>query len=426
MSYNNLRVLLIIEQCNPELPSVPQLGYHFFQELDKRVFVTLCTHGRNENNLRKVHSSDNIVFCHESRFLNRYYRFISRLLNKMGANWPLSHTLFYPLYAEFNRQAFRLFKDKIAQGEYDIVHAFTPIIPRYPVKLINSCHSTPFIFGPVNGGIPFPKGFSDIERREFGNFNFLRNLCSILPNYRKTYIKADKVLAGSTYTLNMLQRMFSLSDDRIELFCENGVPSNFFASSDKNKTNKSKFELLFVGRLVPFKGIDLLIHALSRLDKELKEKARLTIVGEGTERKRLEQLSLELGINHLVTFTGFVNHKSIISYYKQSDLFCFPSVREFGGAVVLEAMAAGLPCIVVDYGGIGEYVTEQTGFKIKPESKQYIINMLGEKIKLLIENSSLCNSMEEKGKERAMQFEWGNKIEKLLTIYDEVLKYKKC
>ena len=70
---------------------------------------------------------------------------------------------------------------------------------------------------------------------------------------------------------------------------------------------------------------------------------------------------------------GWVEQTETAAYYQQADVFCFPSVREFGGAVVLEAMACGLPCIVVNYGGIGEYVTTETGFKLDPVSRSQLV-----------------------------------------------------
>ena len=63
-----------------------------------------------------------------------------------------------------------------------------------------------------------------------------------------------------------------------------------------------------------------------------------------------------------------------------------PSAREFGGAVVIEAMACGLPCIVANKGGIGEYVTEETGFKIEQNSREYLTQELTKKIKILVED----------------------------------------
>lgn len=129
-------------------------------------------------------------------------------------------------------------------------------------------------------------------------------------------------------------------------------------------------------------------------------------MGDGSEKNRLEAQVQELILGQIVKFSGWVSQEETLEYYKKADIFCFPSIREFGGAVVLEAMACGLPCIVVNNGGIREYVTEETGFKIEPISKEYVKRELVEKIKLLIEDETLCKNMSAKSIETVREFTW--------------------
>jgi hypothetical protein len=71
----------------------------------------------------------------------------------------------------------------------------------------------------MNGCVPFPTGFPEVVRLKFGYLNFLRFVGrALVPGYVETYKKADKILAGSTYTLNLVKELFSLSDKRIEQF----------------------------------------------------------------------------------------------------------------------------------------------------------------------------------------------------------------
>ena len=107
--------------------------------------------------------------------------------------------------------------------------------------------------------------------------------------YRQTYEEAAHVLAGSTHTLGMLKEYFSLKDSNLELFHENAIKSSFlWAAKEKNRQRTSFVNLLFVGRLVPYKGADMLLEALT--DNKLKTLCHLTIVGDGVERKKLEAL----------------------------------------------------------------------------------------------------------------------------------------
>lgn len=424
MNSNKLKVLLLIEQCNPELPSVPLVGYQFFSGIGKLVDVTLVTHERNKQALEKVRNDEKIFYIPESTITAKYYRLVERVtVGKKGVNWPLLNALAYLIYAEFNHKVYQGFHAKVLSENYDIVHAITPMMPRYPVELVKACKNTPFILGPVNGGVPFPKGFGEVARKEFAYFNFLRRLGQFIPGYARTYKEANKILAGSTYTLKMLKNTFEIKDGKIELFYENGIADNFFEKVPK-PTNTRQVNLLFVGRLVPYKGADIVIEAVSQLSKVIRDKVRLTIVGDGSEKDNLKRQAQELGVSDIVSFAGWVDQQETLEFYRKADIFCFPSIREFGGAVVLEAMACGLPCIVVDNGGIAEYVTEKTGFKIAPISRDNITQELTNKIQILVENEEVRKIMSEKATERAQEFAWKQKAIEITKVYEQVIKQK--
>ena len=426
MNPKKLKVLLIIEQCNPDWVSVPLLGYNFYKKISEIADTTLVTHARNEKAIREKNCHHDVVYTREGSLITKYHSFVENLTTKGRMNWPLYNALSYPIYEEFNHQVYQKFKDSILRGDYDIVHAMTPMMPRYPVKIVKACKNTPFLLGPVNGGVPFPPGFQEVAREESAQFNFLRAIGRILiPGYVETYKKADKILAGSTFTLNMLKEKFDIPDNKISLFYENGISQKFLLSS-KERREDSKVNLLFVGRLVPYKGADMVIKAISELDLSTQNKIVLTIVGDGSEKNRLEAQVQELRLGEIVKFAGWVSQEETLEYYKKADIFCFPSIREFGGAVVLEAMACGLPCIVVNNGGISEYVTEETGFKIAPISKEYVKLELVEKIKLLIEDEKLCKNMSAKSIERVREFTWEQKAKQIVEIYQEMIAMKKA
>jgi glycosyltransferase involved in cell wall biosynthesis len=425
MSNKKLKVLLIVEQCNPEWASVPLEGYNYFRGINNLVDATLVTHIRNKPALEKHPEYEEIFYLEERNLSKQYYKIVEKFTAKGRVNWPLYNALNYPIYEEFNQQVYQKFKGKILNGDYDIVHAITPIMPRYPFKVVSVCQQTPFILGPVNGGIPFPPGFQETARQEFAQFNFLRAVGrALIPGYVETYKKADKVLAGSTYTLNLLKKLFAIPDKRIELFYENGIAQEFLMSVKPAKEKGSQINLLFVGRLVPYKCADVVIESIAKLDQAVQSKIRFTIVGDGSERNNLENRVKELNLTEIVSFAGWVNQSETLDYYRKADIFCFPSIREFGGAVVIEAMACGLPCIVANNGGIGEYVNEETGFKIEPISREYLTQELTSKIKMLVEDDKLRESMSAKAIERAKEFEWENKARKIVEIYEKMLGEK--
>ena len=419
-----MNVLCIIEQCNPLWASVPMVGFNLYKELRELARVTLVTHGRNRAGLEPVRCGHEIIYIDESPFIRNYYSATSRLSFIGGIIWPLKHALAYPAYAEFNRRVFGMFAERVERGDYDIVHALTPILPRYPYAIVKACRTTPFILGPVNGGIPYPDGFKEIARREFSGLNALRLFSRLLPGYAEAYTKAACVLAGSSYTRDLVRDMFSLPENRLMLFPENGIEAGQFHPPE-NKASGGLLRLLFTGRLVPYKGADMLLEALSLLPSAVQNNCRLTILGDGPERQRLEAQAARQGIAASVRFAGWVPQQKTPDYYRDADLFCFPSVREFGGAVVLEAMACGLPCIVVDHGGIAEYTTPETGFKLSPVSRAAVVHELAARIETLFYDRDLLARMSAAAVQQSQSFSWPAKARQIMNVYEHALSRKK-
>ena len=122
----------------------------------------------------------------------------------------------------------------------------------------------------------------------------------------------------------------------------------------RSETNRKN--LLFVGQLVTGKGMDFLLHAITRVDQN----TSLDIIGDGVQRQDLEKLSKELGLQDRVVFHGKIAHEEVESYYQSSKILIVPSRwPEPFGMVGLEAMRHGMPVIAFDVGGIPEWLTDQ-------------------------------------------------------------------
>ena len=424
MSAKNLKVLMVAEQCNPDWVSVPLVGYNFYHEISQIADVKLVTHARNREGFEKYGIQQDITYLEESAIARLYHRLIWNLIAKGRSNWPLYNALAFPIYAEFDRQVYQRFGRAVKRGEYDVVHVITPMMPRYPTSLIKACKRTPLLLGPVNGGVPFPKGFEETAKKEKASWNFLKHIGRYLvPGYVATYKKAHKILSGSTYTLEMLKRTFKIPNERIDLLYENGISKTFLQPVQKPQ-NTNQVKLLFVGRLVPYKGADMLVEAIAQLPQAIRNRILLTVVGDGSERALLEDTVNRLGLQNVIEFVGWVKQQETVDYYRRADIFCLPSIREFGGAVVMEAMACGLPCIVANNGGIAEYVDQETGFKIDLRSRDFVIQQLAEKITLLTENDRLREQMANRCVEKAHEFEWSAKAKRVVEIYTELLEQK--
>jgi glycosyltransferase involved in cell wall biosynthesis len=175
-----------------------------------------------------------------------------------------------------------------------------------------------------------------------------------------------------------------------------------------------RYNILYVGRLSPEKGVDILINAVARLDFP----ASLHIAGDGPQRKELELLAKNLKISDRVTFHGWVPHEKVPDFYLSSQLFVHPARwPEVFCLTVLEAMTLGTPVIVADYGDVDSEL-KGAGLTFKRADVEDLV----QKIRLVYENPSLANAMVEKAQEMAKDFDYKKAVLRLLEVYRDVIK----
>lgn len=390
-----LRILLLAEQNNPEWVSVPLVGYHHSAALARLHEVTLLTHEDNVEAIAKHCPDFKAIIGLELGWMDRIFAWMMKTIFKYDYGSQALTAVRLPFYWAFEWKAWRLLRPRIQAGEFDVVLRLTPVAPVL-TSVFSSClrkGPLPFVIGPINGGLPWPKGFAQAERqREW--ISGLRFLYRILPFSRSTYQHAAAILVGSSQTYREYQRFAH----KLFFIPENGILEEMVVPR-KARAADQPLELIFVGRLVPFKACDLALKAGSELIR--RGKARFTVVGEGPERPYLEQLVAELGIASQVTFTGAVPHAVALEKIRAADVLVFPSVREFGGGVVFEALASGAVPIVSDYGGPGDLVHAGIGFKIPLSDEAGSIVEIGKILEELDQDRARLARLSEAGQEYA-------------------------
>jgi glycosyltransferase involved in cell wall biosynthesis len=176
-------------------------------------------------------------------------------------------------------------------------------------------------------------------------------------------------------------------------------------------------ELLFVGRIVYQKGLDLLIKALSTL-RDLNW--QLTIVGDGPYLSVIQALAAELKINDRITFAGWVQKDQIEGYYQKANLFVFPSRHEGMSNALLEAMAMGLPVVASDIAGNDELVVpEKTGLLFEKND----LDALTADMRALIEHPELRRQFGNRSRERiSAQYTWNNTARGYLEVCQDLVQ----
>jgi glycosyltransferase involved in cell wall biosynthesis len=233
------------------------------------------------------------------------------------------------------------------------------------------------------------------------------------PLVRMTVKRASKVFAATRATANLLPEAVIIPAI--------GYPSDSLSSRTTSRHN-STIELLYVGNLLYLKGLQLALPAIARAVKEGIE-VKFTIVGEGPFRATLERQAENLSISNFIEFKGKMSLAEVLQIYQQHDALLFPSLRDSGGFVVLEAMAASLPVICLDLGGPSESVTDQTGIRVPAHNPRQVVADLSSAILRLSTNPDLRNEMGANGQARVREeYSWQRKGAQVRELYMDVVK----
>lgn len=240
--------------------------------------------------------------------------------------------------------------------------------------------------------------------------------------------KADKIIATSISDGKYLTSLYNCPESKISILTP-GIDSKVFKPQDKNKArqiigaDKNHKLILYVGRIEPLKGIDVLLYAMKIL---LSDNPQMHVclwilggaVGGKTDKwpkelKRLEQLRKLLDISTEVTFIERKHRDELANYYNASEIVVLPSHYESFGIVALEAMSCGIPVIATDTTGVSGLFDEKYSSLITSANNPLL---LAEKIKHLLINKSEYQKVSNEVLEKVKELSWENIADKFVNI----------
>jgi len=409
---SRLRILVLAPDCNPDSICGPLLSYSQAEALAQLHDVTVAMRSPGEQAVRGRQAPFKAVEVIRLPWLERIYAWCLHWIFKDNFHNQILTAFGYPFSIAFEWKVWRQLKTRILAGEFDVVLRLLPVTAVLPSPLAFFLRKGPasFVIGPINGGLPFPDGFSQAGNQKQWVSGF-RNLYRILPFARSTYRDATAIIAGSSQT----SAEFSNYGDKLFFLPENGVGPSIFSASLRPTDPTAKLELIFVGALIPCKACDLALRAASTLLHD--EQAHFTIVGDGPERASLENLAKELQIQKSVSFCGFLSHPETMQRLQSADVLVFPSVREFGGAVVFEALAAGAVPIVADFGGPGDIVYPEVGYKVSLTNENDVVAQMERILAELANDRDLLERLRQQGVKYAQEhLSWDAKARTVTRI----------
>jgi glycosyltransferase involved in cell wall biosynthesis len=413
-----LRILLIARDANPDSISLDLEGYSHGHALAQLHDVTIVAHAGNEQAIRRKQTSFHAIVGIRMPWLDPIYAWSLKWIFRYNFHNRALTPFGLPFSIAFEWHVWRRFRKQLLAGEFDVVFRLLPTNPVIPSPFpffLRDC-SVPFVMGPINGGLPWPQGFRQADRQRSWIDN-LRSLYRFMPFAKSTYRRAAAIIAGSSQTY----AEFSAYRDKLFFVPENGVDRTLCWENPRRVEPGAKLQLIFLGALVPFKACDLALRASASLLRD--GLAHFSVVGDGPERDRLQQLANSLGINQSVSFCGMLTHAEAMKRLRSADVMVYPSVREFGGAVVVEALASGaVPC-VADFGGPGDTVRPDVGFKVPLRTESEVVAHLEKILTDLAQDRRRLEQLRRKGMTYAREcLTWEAKAEAVSEILQWVVR----
>ncbi len=417
-----LRVVIVAEHASARFGGEAALPLHYFRLLRARgMAVWLVVHARTRAELQAAFPGElRIQYVEDQWFHVLMWRLSHWLPGRVE-----SFTTGFAMRLATQWAQRRMVRRLVAEHGVNIVHQPMPVSPKEPSMLFG--FGVPVVIGPMNGGIDFPPAFRQLQGRITSMLLAAgRGSAQAMNRLLPGKLRADVLLVANQRTRDALPR--GTSGEVIELV-ENGVDLSLWqpAAVASPEPFGSVPTFLFMGRLVGWKAVDLLLSAFRTVAQHTT--ASLTVLGDGPERRPLEALcgqwqllATQEGQAGKVFFAGWRPQKECAEHLQRSCALVLPSLMECGGAVVLEAMAAGRAVVATEWGGPADYLDASCGILIQPSSASAMVDQLADAMLSLAQSPALCSRLGKAGRQRVLDhFDWEAKLDTVIALYRRIV-----
>jgi len=403
-----MKILLSAYSCLPTDGSEPGIGWNWARGIAANGHeVVVLTRAVNEPGIEEYlrsHSIGNVRFVYHD--LPRAFRPLYRL--------PLGNYAFYLLW---QYTAARLAGSLHGAGRFDRVQHITWgsfRVPSFMGRL-----GIPFTFGPVGGGEDTPPLLRSGLGWRGRLWDALRRLSSaaMAPWMVSTYTSATEIVATTPETRDAIPQQFHAKCSCRQAVGVDPALAALNRCSPSPRRDPARLELLFVGRLLPWKGVHLVLKALAALG-EKRSPVHLTVIGSGADLGRLKRMARHLRLDTTVSWVAWMPRDALLGLYPQFDLFVFPSLHDSGGMAVLEAMSFGLPVLCLDLGGPGTAVKDGCGqvIPVRHRSEREVVDSIAAFLARIAADRGSLEPLSRAARARAASLTWQANVDAVYGV----------
>ena len=319
MAKPTLNIVIVAENISNKMGGEAKKIFQYIDEFQARGHcIWVVCHGRVEAELRELYSEEDFA-----RMMFIRDRRAQRLIYRFGKLFPhsIQSSIFELLIFSITQLQVRSrLKALIRQYDVDVVFQPNPNSPLAPSGVFGI--NVPVVVGPLTGGMAYPEGFKHLESR-FSKWAMVlgKLLTKLLHHWLPGKKQADRILIANSQTGFLLPKPYTGSVTTGVL--ESGVDLGFWQRETHcSSKDSAALELVFVGRLVRYKGVEYLLKAFTQACEHVK--LRLTIVGSGPELAPINQLIQDNGLSELVSVKRFLDSAALRKTLEGSDVFVFP------------------------------------------------------------------------------------------------------
>jgi glycosyltransferase involved in cell wall biosynthesis len=402
-----VKILISAYACEPGKSSESAVGWGWVLQAARRHDVWVLTRSANRPDILDYLARSPLPNVHwVYHDLPRWSRFWKR--RRRGL-----HLYYYLWQASAYWVARRLHREV---GFHAIHHA---TFVNYWMPSFLALLPVPFVLGPVGGAESAPAAFYrdlPLRARWFEHVRDLVRRAAELDPFVRAAARRSSIALGTTpETAAALER---LGSRRVDVLSQVALdPAEFALLSALPIRMQAPFRLVSIGALLHLKGFALAMDAFAELRRE-EPTAEYWIIGDGPERRRLEQRARAHGVADGVHFFGHLPRHEVMTALGECDALLHPTLHDSGGFVCIEALAAGRPVVCLDLGGPAVIVAANCGFRVPADDPDRAPGALAAALRALAHDPSLRQRLGEAGRQRAAAlFDWDRKGQVMDAYY---------